>query len=165
MKALTVQQPWAWSIIHGGKDVENRTTLWRYRGPLAIHAAARWSKRGGSLLPHAAMMPFLTDRQAGRPLDPAEHPDRFVFRALIGVVDLIDVHYAMPPLNGPSGLPLDRACCESPWAEQTYDHSSARPLVHLIVENPRALPEPIPATGTLGLWTPVPEHVAALEAL
>ena len=25
MKALTVQQPWAWAIVHGGKDVENRT--------------------------------------------------------------------------------------------------------------------------------------------
>lgn len=28
MKALTVQQPWAWAIIHGGKTVENRTQLW-----------------------------------------------------------------------------------------------------------------------------------------
>ena len=23
--ALSVRQPWAWAIIHGGKDVENRT--------------------------------------------------------------------------------------------------------------------------------------------
>lgn len=25
MRILTVRQPWAWAIIHGGKDVENRT--------------------------------------------------------------------------------------------------------------------------------------------
>ncbi|MBB3041198.1 hypothetical protein [Nocardioides soli] len=47
MKALTVQQPWAWAIVHGGKDVENRTQAWSYRGLLAIHAGARWSDRGG----------------------------------------------------------------------------------------------------------------------
>jgi hypothetical protein len=45
MKALTVQQPWAWAIFHG-KDIENRTQLWTYRGPLAIHAGARWSELG-----------------------------------------------------------------------------------------------------------------------
>ena len=25
-KALSVRQPWAWAIIHGGKDIENRVT-------------------------------------------------------------------------------------------------------------------------------------------
>ena len=24
MKALTIKQPWAWAIIHAGKDIENR---------------------------------------------------------------------------------------------------------------------------------------------
>ena len=39
MRALTVRQPWAWAIIHGGKDVENRVrSLGPYRGPVAIHA-------------------------------------------------------------------------------------------------------------------------------
>lgn len=41
MKALSIRQPWAWAIIHGGKDVENRS--WRYipkqRGRIYIHAA------------------------------------------------------------------------------------------------------------------------------
>lgn len=37
-KAISVQQPWAWAIIHGGKDVENRTWKTNYRGPLLIHA-------------------------------------------------------------------------------------------------------------------------------
>jgi hypothetical protein len=39
MRALTVRQPWAWAIIHGGKDVENRSWTNRYAtGLIAIHA-------------------------------------------------------------------------------------------------------------------------------
>lgn len=36
---LTVRQPWAWLIIHGGKDIENRSRGIHYRGPVLIHAA------------------------------------------------------------------------------------------------------------------------------
>ncbi|WP_431276219.1 ASCH domain-containing protein [Variovorax ureilyticus] len=39
MKALSIRQPWAWLIVHGGKDIENRTWSTRYRGPVLIHAA------------------------------------------------------------------------------------------------------------------------------
>lgn len=39
MKALSIRQPWAWLILHGGKDIENRVWRTRYRGPLLIHAA------------------------------------------------------------------------------------------------------------------------------
>lgn len=67
LKALTVRQPWAAHIIHSGKDVENRTWLTNYRGPLVIHA--------------------------GRRVDEAAPPfDGPVPRgALIGMVDLVDV--------------------------------------------------------------------------
>jgi hypothetical protein len=41
MKALTVKNPWAWLIIHGGKDVENRSWRTNYRGRLLIHASKR----------------------------------------------------------------------------------------------------------------------------
>jgi hypothetical protein len=41
MKALSVRQPWAWLIIAGHKDVENRSWTTTYRGPLLIHAARR----------------------------------------------------------------------------------------------------------------------------
>lgn len=39
-KAITIWQPWAWCILHLGKDVENRTWPTKHRGPIAIHAAA-----------------------------------------------------------------------------------------------------------------------------
>jgi hypothetical protein len=40
MKALSIRQPWAWLIVHGPKDIENRTGRTKYRGPLLIHASA-----------------------------------------------------------------------------------------------------------------------------
>ncbi len=38
VKALTIRPPWAWAVIYGGKDVENRRWRTTYRGPLLIHA-------------------------------------------------------------------------------------------------------------------------------
>lgn len=38
LKALSIRQPWAWLIIHGYKDIENRTWRHRHRGPVLIHA-------------------------------------------------------------------------------------------------------------------------------
>ncbi len=44
LRALTIWQPWAWLIVNGYKDVENRSWETRHRGPLLIHAGLnkRW---------------------------------------------------------------------------------------------------------------------------
>lgn len=39
MKAISIRQPWAWLIIHAGKDIENREWPTRYRGKILIHAS------------------------------------------------------------------------------------------------------------------------------
>lgn len=39
MKALSIRQPWAWLIIHGGKDIENRSWHTKLRGRFLVHAA------------------------------------------------------------------------------------------------------------------------------
>ena len=80
MKCLSVRQPWAWLIIHGGKDVENRTWSTPYRGPLAIHASKRVTDQefvSARLfaLEHGVMTPRKTD---------------LVYGAVIGTVDLVD---------------------------------------------------------------------------
>lgn len=36
--ALSIRQPWAWLIVNGLKDVENRTWATKVRGPVLIHA-------------------------------------------------------------------------------------------------------------------------------
>jgi len=45
MLALSIRQPWAWLILHGGKDVENRTWATRFRGRFLIHAAKGCTRR------------------------------------------------------------------------------------------------------------------------
>lgn len=133
MKALTVQQPWAWAIIHGGKDVENRTQLWKHRGPVVIHAGLRYSHRGFDVI----------NRLCGLNLPPwnVGH-DSETTGTIIGVVDLVDAHHA------------EAGCCESPWAETSYVEHGGRvrhEIVHLVLEHPRPV-TPVVARGSLGLW-------------
>lgn len=44
MKAISLWQPWASAIAAGLKTMETRSWSTAYRGPLAIHAAKRWTK-------------------------------------------------------------------------------------------------------------------------
>lgn len=46
MKALSIQQPWSWLIVHGHKSIENRSWSSTYRGPLLIHAGKRLDTEG-----------------------------------------------------------------------------------------------------------------------
>lgn len=39
MKALSIKQPWAWLIVAGHKDIENRNWKTDYRGRIYIHAS------------------------------------------------------------------------------------------------------------------------------
>jgi hypothetical protein len=39
MKALSIRQPWAYFILHVGKDIENRNWHTNFRGRCLIHAA------------------------------------------------------------------------------------------------------------------------------
>jgi len=43
MKAISIQQPWAWLIVMGIKDVENRTWWRRYKGEVLIHASKQFA--------------------------------------------------------------------------------------------------------------------------
>ena len=38
MRALSIRQPWAWLIVNGHKDIENREWQTTYRGRVLIHA-------------------------------------------------------------------------------------------------------------------------------
>lgn len=129
IRALTVRQPWAWAIVHGGKDVENRTRniAGSYRGPVAIHSGLADALLSSDELDrfwlHADGWPYAIDRQYG---------------VVIGVVDLVDVH------THPYADHAEAVCW--PWGMAGHRH--------LVFENPRALAKPIPAKGRLGLWIP-----------
>ncbi|MBN3832903.1 ASCH domain-containing protein [Burkholderia sp. Ac-20344] len=45
MKALSIRQPWAWLIVNGHKDIENRTWPTNFRGRVLIHAGVNYPKR------------------------------------------------------------------------------------------------------------------------
>lgn len=129
MRVLTVRQPWAWAIIHGGKDVENRSRniAGEYRGPVAIHA--------GLVADSPADPAWLT---APLPDGPMDRADRLGARGcILGVVDLVDVHCRTKDLR------LRREC--SPWADRDPE------MWHLKLANPRPLADPIPFRGGLGL--------------
>lgn len=74
--ALTVRQPWAWAIVHGYKDVENRTWTTSYRGRLLIHASRNDDSKG-----------FETLRRRRIRLD----DDTLVRGAIIGSVELVEI--------------------------------------------------------------------------
>ena len=42
--ALSIRQPWAWLIVNGYKDVENRSWATKRRGPIWIHAGKKIEK-------------------------------------------------------------------------------------------------------------------------
>jgi hypothetical protein len=39
MKAISLQQPWAWLMVNGHKDIENRKWTTSLRGPVLVHAS------------------------------------------------------------------------------------------------------------------------------
>lgn len=78
MKVLSVRQPWAWAIFHGGKDIENRTWSTHYRGPLAIHAS--------SVRTPQKYWVELQDKKCRVP-----DKDELPTSVILGVVDLVDV--------------------------------------------------------------------------
>lgn len=39
---LSIRQPWAWLIVNGYKDIENRTWSSHFRGKFLIHTGKNW---------------------------------------------------------------------------------------------------------------------------
>tara|TARA_Y100001951_G_scaffold88698_2_gene80463 strand:+ start:5936 stop:6436 length:501 start_codon:yes stop_codon:yes gene_type:complete len=79
--ALSVRQPWAWAIIHGGKDVENRVkraiTMGRMKpGRICIHAS-----RGMTQDEYESAESFMASIGVSCP-----RPDKLVRGGVIGTV-------------------------------------------------------------------------------
>lgn len=84
MKALSLRQPWAWLVVHGGKAVENRLWNTRFRGEFLIHAA-----KGMTVHEYVGAIEFAEQR--GHPI--AKHVPPFTTLArggIIGIARLVD---------------------------------------------------------------------------
>lgn len=143
MRILTVRPPWSAAIIHSGKNVENRARniAGAYRGPVAIHA--------GKQFDHDAVFPDKT------PLDVDVYGTEggIIRGAIIGVVDLVGSHLVKESASERNvcfddHTPTGETC--SPWA-LSFEKFVGHRGYHLVLANPRALVEPIPYTGALGL--------------
>lgn len=77
MKVLVVRQPWAWLIVNGFKDIENRSWSTRYKGSLLIQASAG--------RPTAADMEYFRKYARKRG---AKLPEEFDFGGIVGTVRL-----------------------------------------------------------------------------
>lgn len=44
MRTLSIRQPWAWLIVNGHKDIENRDWSTPYRGRILVHASKGMTK-------------------------------------------------------------------------------------------------------------------------
>jgi hypothetical protein len=124
VRALTVRQPWAALITAGVKIVENRT--W------PPHKGFR-----GPLLIHAAAKHDLAawDHDGlGKALGDAIGGDYMPISSIVAVATRITSHRDEP------GTTCSTWAFEGCW--------------HWDLHNVVALPEPVPCTGRLGLWTP-----------
>ncbi len=131
LRALTVRHPWAWAIARGGKRIENRTWRTRYRGPLAIHAAARIDREDLDLAVAWA------DLDPGGPrrtpmADAVAAWCRETAGSVVAYCRLVDC------------LPPERFC-DDRWAMPG--------CWHWVLDDVEEV-DPVPARGRLGLWTP-----------
>ena len=98
MRVLSIQQPWAWAILHG-KTIENRTWPTKDTGPFLIHSGKKFDHIGFHwLLQHQELLT-------------AEIPPRddFHMGGIIGrsiIVDCVDYHPS-PFFFGPWGFVLE----------------------------------------------------------
>lgn len=133
--ALSVRQPWAWAIIHAGKDIENRSWsklnatrhLLAFRGPVCIHAAKGMTRDEYE----SAGYSFADCGVAVAP-----RPHELLRGGIIGTVEIVDVVRKS----------------SSPWFFGTYG---------LVLAKPKPV-DFIPSTGALGFfkWQPNPDASA-----
>lgn len=102
MKTLSIRQPWAWLIVNGHKDVENRTWPTRHRGPLFIHAGRTMTRDDYESC--RIFVGRFSDLQLPDPADLERG-------GIVGQVDLVrcEPQYISPWFCGPWGFVLRHA--------------------------------------------------------
>lgn len=116
MKAISIKQPWAWAVIYGGKDIENRDWTTKYRGPLLIHAGKSMTR---ALFDHVCSYlkedgitpPDRSDLELGGIIGQVElvkmvedHPSRWFEKGRVGWVLKNPTPLPFVPLKGQLGL-------------------------------------------------------------
>jgi len=109
MKALSVLQPWAWLIVNGYKDIENRNwkpwnTGLKFRGPVLIHA--------GKAIDREAIFNLQSKiSSADGSLQGIELPEEFATGGIVGEAEIVDCVTSSdsPWFTGPFGFVIRNA--------------------------------------------------------
>lgn len=98
MKAISIRQPWAWLIVNGYKDIENRSWNTKYRGTVLIHASAKMYREDYLMAQEIA-------ERRGLELPP---PDELVKGGIVGFTHIIGTtrESISPWFFGPVGFEL-----------------------------------------------------------
>ena len=156
MKAITIWQPWASLIACGAKKFETRSWKTDYRGPIAIHAAARYPFKATKDIPGYVVAEM---RQALKSFGILTNWTDFrnlPLGKIIATADLVDCHEIM--LYGGRGIsaypgrlemedgiyyPDEQELLFGDWTPGRYAWELA---------NVKMLPEPISCKGKQRLW-------------
>jgi hypothetical protein len=86
-RAISIRQPWAWAVVHAGKDVENRsaTAIRAYRPAVGRRVYVHASK-GMTRAEYERAVEFMASVGVRCPA-----PDEFQFGGVIGSVLVVDV--------------------------------------------------------------------------
>ncbi|MHB0874550.1 MAG: ASCH domain-containing protein [Anaerolineae bacterium] len=134
MKALTLLNPWATLIAIGAKRIETRGWTTSWRGPLAIHAAARaMDMTALELCAREPIRKRLVDAGYREPFEASLPFGAVVAICRVGYV-IRAGHASMPAC-------LERLC---------GDFSPGRWEWHLV--DVERLAKPVPAKGAMRLW-------------
>lgn len=109
MKILSIRQPWAWAIIHAGKDVENRSWTTKVRGRVLIHAGIYAPKKGDVDEFNRTFISAVPDEEARRRVLPRwTEALSFERGGIVGSVEIVDcvTDYPSPWFFGPYGFVL-----------------------------------------------------------
>lgn len=132
MKAITLWQPWATFMALGLKKIETRSWDTRYRGPLAIHAAASMNK----VCKEFAECPYFKDMLVRRGF--ASWRD-LPLGAVVATVELVTTRHAEDLNHG-----LSRA--------EFYLGDFSKGRFGWVTDHLVKLATPVPAVGRQGFW-------------
>lgn len=146
MKIISLWEPFATLWVLGYKIHETRGWRTSYRGPLAVHAARRWTSQQRALILTDPFYPCLLDHwpTIGRPN---------TLGCIVGVVDLQDC-VRTEQLDW-----LDRSVfCNHhvAWLDRSFGDFRPGRWAWL-AGSPTALDRPIPLRGQQGMWTAPPD--------
>jgi activating signal cointegrator 1 len=149
MKAITLYQPWATLVAIGAKKIETRSWNSDYRGPLAIHAGknTKFIKGKEFLLDEEPFYSVLMN--AGQ----VWHSGTLPLGCIVATCTLVQVRQMNELLVFPACKSYAHQGKE--WLlneqERAFGFYAVGRYMWLL-DDVHILPEPIPATGSMGFW-------------